>query len=157
MVTIVATPVGKTVAAETSVVTLANGGTFSLVVQPKVRTTYRAQVAGSQSAPRTIYVQPRVRLGRVSKNVVAIHVYETNPLGRHTALVQFWSARRHRWLTLQQRAVLHSTRLGVRPTVVSMATYGVRGLARGTRLRAYLTAAQAGPGYLAGTSNSIRL
>jgi hypothetical protein len=156
-VTIVATPVTKSVAAQTFSVTLANGGAYELVVQPKVRTSYRAQAAGVQSASQTVYVQPRVRLGRVSRNVVAIHVYETNPLGRHTALVQFWSARRHRWLTLQQRAVLHSTRLVVRPTIVSMATYRVHGLGRGTRLRAYVTAAQAGPGYVAGTSNSIRL
>ena len=154
-VTIVATPVGKTVATHTILATLTGGGAFSIVVQPKVQTTYQAQLAGGTSATQRVFVRPRVRLDLSSRNIVVIHVYETNPLNRHTALVQYWSARRHRWLTLRRRAVLHST-AGV-PTIVSKASYSVRSLPTKTRLRVYLTAGQAGTGYLAGTSNTIRL
>jgi hypothetical protein len=155
-VTIVATPTGNTVAAHTTVATLAAGGAFSVLVQPRVQTTYRAQLAGGVSAPRTVYVRPRIRLELVSRNSVAIHVYEVNQLNRHTAFVQYWSTRRHRWLTLRRRVVLHST-TGAAPTVVSNASYSIRGLPNQTRLRVYLTAGQAGPGYLAATSNTITL
>jgi hypothetical protein len=144
------------VAAHTTVATLAAGGAFSVLVQPRVQTTYRAQLAGGVSAPRTVYVRPRIRLELVSRNSVAIHVYEVNQLNRHTAFVQYWSTRRHRWLTLRRRVVLHST-TGAAPTVVSNASYSIRGLPNQTRLRVYLTAGQAGPGYLAATSNTITL
>ena len=120
-----------------------------------MQTTYQAELAGATSATQRVFVRPRVRLDLSSRNIVVIHVYETNPLNRHTALVQYWSARRHRWLTLRRRAVLHST-AGV-PTIVSKASYSVRSLPTKTRLRVYLTAGQAGTGYLAGTSNTIRL
>jgi hypothetical protein len=156
-VTIVATPVGKTIGRRTIAVRLTTGGAFALAVQPKVQTIYQVQVAGSSSAAQTVYVRPRIRLARLSRNAVTVLVYETNSLIRHTAHVQYWSADRGRWVTLSRRAVLRSTALVRRPTIVTRASYRVHTLPKGTRLRISLTAGQAGPGYLGATSNVIRL
>jgi hypothetical protein len=131
------------------------GGAFNVEVQPTVQTTYQATMGGVASGSMTVYVRPRLRLGRVGAKTVSLRVHEAGSLAGRFALVQYWSAPRHRWRTLVARVQLRSTGLGIRPTVVSSATFKVGKLKAGTKIRAFLSSGQAGSGYLSGTSNTI--
>jgi plastocyanin len=145
-VEVLAGPAGTFVAASmakvTEVATTA-GGEFRAVVRPTVGTTYRVRWRSNVSGRVTISVRPRIGLGIVS---VARGIFTTRATSaRESAGRVVWFQRRGRfgqWVSVKR------IRLGA----FGRARFQAR-LPRGvSRVRVIMTAAQSGPGYLAGIS-----
>jgi plastocyanin len=117
-------------------------GSFSFDVSPSIQTTYIAHWNNTQSTPVTVNVAPQVGFGRSGLVYKARVVSAINYKG-HYVLLQ-----RHRslgWVTIKRVKLNSSNR----------ASFLVR-LPRGrSALRLYLTAAQAGAGYVASHSRTM--
>lgn len=114
-------------------------GRWSLPVRPRIQTAYWAEYGGQTSRAVVVHVRPRVRLveqaGRLRARVAP-------GLSGRTVWLQRWSKTLERWRFVEPR----------RLNRVSAATFAAR--PRG-RVRAYIGARAAGPGYLAGWSRPI--
>jgi hypothetical protein len=116
-------------------------GSWSAMVTPMIATTYSAQTDTATSSPVTVGVHPRVGFG-VNGNTFTAKVTARDSFGGRIAYFQMRTPsgawRRLALVVVNQRSV---------------ARFHVR-LHRGHTytLRIYLTQAQAGPGYLDGTS-----
>jgi hypothetical protein len=119
-----------------------------------MRTSYQVQVRDRTSSTVTLLVRPRLRLGRVAPGRFSVRVFAARSFGGKFAVVQRWSRDRGRWVGVK-KVRLRGTRLGVKPTVVSRATFRIEGQ-RGRLIRVLLPTRQSGPGYLTGSSNRIR-
>jgi hypothetical protein len=116
-------------------------GRWSLPVRPRIQTAYWAEYGGETSRAVLVQVRPRVTLveqaGRLRARVAP-------GLSGRTVWLQRWSKTLERWRFVEPR----------RLNGLSAATFAER--PRG-RVRAYIGARAAGPGYLAGWSRPIRL
>ena len=110
-----------------------------------IQTTYIAQTSTSKSNPVVVSVHPRVGF-RVRGKTVSASVTARDSFAGRVAYLQMRTTRGWRRIAL---AVINQT---------SAAKFHLR-LRRGHtyKLRIYLTAAQAGPGYLAGASPTRRV
>jgi plastocyanin len=145
-VTVVARPVGLP-ETRTEVTTTA-GGNWSLLVQPRVRTTYQAIYDNAQSATKTINLRPRLTFQKVGR-----HQYLVVILGAHSfAGKRVDIARRvgGRYVTFRTALVGSIAR-----TSTTSVTYFTTTVPAGTHLRAFLPQSQVGSDYLAGHSNFI--
>lgn len=121
-------------------------GDWTAPVTPKIQTTYTAQTSTSTSQPVTLKVHPRVGVG-LSGKVFTAKITARESFAGRIAYFQMWTAagswRRLALVVINQ---------------YSFAKFRVR-LPRGHvyTLRIYLTKAQAGPGYLDGTSQIKRV
>jgi plastocyanin len=117
-------------------------GSFSFDVSPSIQTTYTAKWGSTTSSPVTINVAPHVGLGR-SGRIYKAHVVSAINYKGHYVVVQ-----RHRslgWVTIKRVKLNSSNRASFR-----------LGLPRGrSAVRLYLTAAQAGAGYVASHSRTL--
>jgi hypothetical protein len=115
-------------------------GNWSVQVTPMIQTTYIAQTSTSKSNPVVVSVHPRVGF-RVTGKTVSASVTARDSFAGRVAYLQMRTRRGWRRIAL---AVINQN---------SVARFHLR-LRRGhtDTLRIYLAAAQAGPGYLAGTS-----
>jgi hypothetical protein len=116
------------------------GGTWSLIVKPTVRTSYKV-LYGTGSAETTVFVRPAVSLVARSDGRFVAHVTGARSFAGHVVQLQ-----RQRpngtWRTISR------SRLGVHSRVIFHPH-----LPRGhSVLRVAISAAQAGPGYRAGFS-----
>jgi plastocyanin len=145
-VTVVARPVGLP---ETrTIVTTTAGGNWSLIVQPRVKTTYQAIYDNAQSVTKTITVRPRLTFQKVGR-----YQYLVVVLGaRSFAGKQLDITRRigGRYVTFKRVTI---TRIA-RTTTTSVAYFSAV-VRPGTHLRAFLPQSQAGTDYLAGHSNFV--
>jgi hypothetical protein len=116
---------------ETTVRTVANG-TYSASVAPTIGGTYHATFKAGASGPVAISVKPVLELKRVKR----------------------YKKLRKRWVQVK-RVALKTATAGTKPTVVSSVSFTSK-LRAGTRVRAMLSKAQAGPCYLPATSKSLR-
>jgi plastocyanin len=119
------------------------GGAFHVVVRPRLRTIYRVRWKTTTSGRVSVAVRPRVGLGIVS---VGRGMFSTRVTSEHSnAGRTVWFQRRGRfgqWVSIKR----------VRLSSVGTARFTAR-LPRGvSRVRVYMTPAQAGPGYIAGIS-----
>ena len=127
------------------------GGFWSLRVYPLIRTSYEVSwgpVASEGS--KTVFVRPRLILRRLHHGYFSITLFDLNKLPNNYVWISRWSS----W---QQRYV-HVARVFLNPTsreVIWKATFRLR-VRSGTKLKAFITGYQAGPGYLAGTSDPVR-
>jgi len=131
-----------------------DAGTWSTVVRPRARTTYRARVGGRVSPPTTVRVRPRLELRRLGPGRVRVRIFAARSFAGRTAFLQRWNPARHRWV-ISRRVLLHSTRMGLTPTDVTVAVFRTR-TPRRTLVRVVLRHREAGPGYLTGISNRVR-
>jgi plastocyanin len=153
-VNVFAKPFGQTQFATVGSATTGANGAWSFVVKPRLQTAYEArwrpQGPVVTSPQTTVNVKPQVGLVRraVAGRVVT---FFTKVRGARSFAGKFVYLQRRnslgRWVNLK-RVTLAST---------SAATYRVR-LPRGrSRVRAFMPAAQAAPGYVAGTSRVLTL
>ena len=149
-VEVLGAPAGNFVAAAMTKVaetTTTAGGEFRVVVRPTVNTTYRVRWKTTTSGRVTVGVRPRIGLGitSIARGMFTARATSSRNNSGRTVLFQR-AGRFGQWITLKR------VRLGAFGTARFHAS-----LPRGvSRVRVYMSAAQAGPGYLAGTS-PIRL
>ncbi|MFN2470278.1 MAG: hypothetical protein ABR583_04680 [Gaiellaceae bacterium] len=142
-VSILARPHGESAFERVGVVTTRAGGAWAYVARPSIRTIYRAEWQGNASARIAVTVSPFLNL-RVDNGVVRARARVARPLtGRYVLLQSRRSGARFHTL---RKLILNRQ---------STATARQR-LPRGrTELRLYMPAAQAGPGYQAGSSSIL--
>ena len=150
VVEVLSAPAGTfVVAAMTKIAetTTTAGGEFRVAVRPTVGTTYRVRWKTTTSGRVTVGVRPRIGLGITSIARGMFTARATSSRSNAGRVVLFQRAGRFgQWNTLKR------VRLGAFGTARFHAS-----LPRGvSRVRVYMSAAQAGSGYLAGTS-PIRL
>jgi plastocyanin len=153
-VTVDAMECGKTSFTRIGTATSTASGAWSSTTKPVMNTIYRANWKNTKSAQLSEKVRPvvtlkRVRARRFSTSVTAAQSF----VGRYVVLQRYARTRRV-WKTVK-RVTLRSVKPGTAPTMISTAGFRAR-VARGTRLRALLTQAQAGTCYAAARSRTIK-
>jgi plastocyanin len=145
-VTVVAQPVGLP---ESRVdVTTTAGGNWSLLVQPRVKTTYKAVYDTATSASKTITLRPRLTFQKVGR-----HQYLVVVLAAHSMAGKRLDIARRiggRWVTYRTATIGKIAR-----TSTTSVVYFVTVVPSGTHLRAFLPQSQAGSDYFAGHSNFV--
>jgi|1186.fasta_scaffold25821_1 hypothetical protein len=119
-------------------------GDWSVTVRPSVKTTYRAQAGDEPSSGVTVNVRPRVGLGHHGR------VWTIKVTGRDTfagSLVLLQRRAGSRWITVQH-VILNLN---------SAARFKANMHHGKWTLRAYVPSRETGPGYLAGTSHTLRI
>jgi hypothetical protein len=129
-----------------------SGGNWTFVLQPKVQATYQVRVRDATSQVAFVRVRPRLELRKVDRGRLSIRVRAARSFTGRTAVLQRWNPRTRRWVATGR---IHLRAIRNAPPTTSGATFRTRA-PRGAVLRVVLTGRQAGPGYLAGTSNRIR-
>jgi hypothetical protein len=128
------------------------GGSWTLVLQPRIQSTYQVRVRGATSEVAFVRVRPRLRLRKVGGSRLSVRVRAARSFAGRTAVLQRWNPRRQRWVAAG-RIRLRAIRSG--PAFTTGATFRTR-TPRGALLRVVLSGRQAGPGYLTGMSNRVR-
>lgn len=147
VITILARPYGELASTVLGTTSTGANGDWSFKVKPSIQTTYQAKTSTSTGPPLSVSVHPRVGLGFQN------HVFSTKVTGgsgstSFAGKIVFFQRRTASggWATLQ-KVVLD---------VNSIARFSAV-LPRGVSfVRAYLSPAQAGPGYLDGVSHIKR-
>ena len=148
-VTLVVRPFGGPV--ERVVLTTGAEGAFRYEAQPRIQTTYSAEYLTSASSSTTVNVRPRISLRKVTRTRYAVSVVAGRSFAGRVGYVARWSVRAQRWVTVRRFTLVQSRT----SATVSVATVRFR-VAPRTKLRAFLSQAQAQPGYITGYSNFIR-
>jgi hypothetical protein len=116
------------------------GGNWAYLVQPQIGTIYKAIWHGESSPIISIAVSPSVSLREPSRGRFVTHVAAASSLSGH--LVRLQRLERGLWRTVAARHLNRDSSVSFRPSLP----------AGRSRLRVYITAYQAGAGYLAGLS-----
>jgi len=125
---------------ELATVLTGTGGNWAFVVQPGIGTNYKA-IWHSESSPTiAIAVSPSVSLREPSRGRFVTHVAAASSLNGR--LVRLQRLEHGLWRTVAERHLNRDSSASFRPSLP----------AGRSRLRVYLTAYQAGPGYLAALS-----
>jgi hypothetical protein len=141
-VTIFAEEFGKGSPRAIATAVTGNGGVWSYLARPIIRTSYLANWNGVTSRPTVIGVRPKVRFRRIGRARFVTRVVAARSFrGRKVKFQRRTSA--GRWVTVKR----------VRLNRRSAATFRTR-FRRGT-FRIVMSVNQAGPGYLAGISRTI--
>jgi hypothetical protein len=121
-----------------------NGGSWSVTVKPSIGTTYKAICDGGISPTRTIAVRPAISLRTLPSQRLATRVAGAHSFAGRTVQLQRLS--RGRWLTIA-RARLNTS---------SAAVFAPKLPPGVSTLRIAMSVNQAGVGYLAGFSPTLR-
>jgi len=140
-VTLTAQAFGKSVQSLDATTTSASG-TYSFVESPTIATTYQSHWRTSDSRQVTVAVAPRVGFG-LSGRLFTAKVTSDLSYGGHYVWVQRHAS--YGWISIK-RVYLGSS---------STARFSLRLPHRTTTLRLYLTAGQAGAGYVTGVSRLL--
>jgi plastocyanin len=136
-----------------SVKSAANGA-WSAPVKPLMNTVFRANWKNTNSSELTHSVAPLLTLKRVRSHTYKASLTAAQGLTGKYVVLQRYAKSKRAWRTVKH-VTLRSAKAGVAPTIVSSATVRLK-IAKGTRLRLLLTAAQAGPCYAATRSSAVR-
>jgi plastocyanin len=136
--------VGSSSTQQVATVTTGTGGTFTTTVKPSMQTTYTATWKGATSQSVTVAVRPKVAFAHYGKTRFVAKVRTANSLEGHLLYLQRYTG--VGWITVK-RVTLGPTSGAIfaAPHVRGYRTY-----------RVYLTAAQAGTGYLDAASGKVR-
>jgi plastocyanin len=145
-VTVVAHPVGLP-ETRTDVTTTA-GGNWSLLVQPRVKTTYQAVYDTATSASKTITLRPRLTFQKVGRHQYLVVVLASHSMAGKQIQIARWAA--GRWLVFRTATIGSIAR-----TSTTSVVYFTTVVRSGTKLRAFLPQDQAGSDYFAGHSNFV--
>lgn len=129
-------------------VTTGAEGVWRYAASPRIQTAYTAKFRNASSAAVTINVRPRITLRKTGTTRYSVTVAAARSLAGKTAYVARWSASKARWI-LVRRFVLVQSRTSATSAVATVRF----SVARRTKLRAFMSAAQAQPGYTSGYSN----
>jgi hypothetical protein len=131
-------------------VTTEAGGLWSLRVYPLIKTSYEATWGPvTNEVTKTVLVRPRLILKRRHHGYFSVTLFDLNQLPNNHVWISRWVPWRHRYV--------HVARVFLEPTsreVVWKATFRLR-VRPGTKLKAFISGYQAGPGYLAGMSDPV--
>lgn len=145
LVVITSKATGQSTTQQVATLTTSSDGTFTSTVKPTVATTYTATWKGTTSQPVTIQVRPKIALAHYGRTRLATKVRVSTSLEGHLAYLQRNTG--VGWITVKRIA------LGPTGGAIFKAPH-----ARGWRTyRVYITAAQAGAGYLDASSNKVRV
>ena len=125
-------------------------GTWSLRVFPLIQTTYTASSGTLTSNHAIVFVRPRIVFRRLRNGYFTVTVFDLHSLTNNYVWISRWSARKHQYQRMAKIYLLPSRR-----NVIWGRTFRLR-VRHGTTLRAFITAFQAGPGYLYGASNRVK-
>jgi hypothetical protein len=146
-VTVISRPAGLPEAQ--TIVTTTTGGTWSLQVQPRVKTVYQAQYDTASSSPMTVSIRPRISLQKVGRHQYLIVVLSARSMAGKIVNITRWLPGRgyvtFRTATLQAIPRTPTTSVAYFTTLVNL----------GTKLRIFMPASQVGSDYLEGHSNFI--
>jgi plastocyanin len=146
-VTVVSQPTGLPVTQ--TMVTTTSDGNWSLLVQPRVKTSYQAKFDNASSPSVTVSIRPRISLQKVARHQYLIVVLSARSMAGKLVNVTRWVPGRG-WVTFKQ-ATLQA--IGRTPTTSDV--YVTTLVRSGTKLRIFMPANQVGPDYFEGHSNFI--
>lgn len=149
-----ATECGQSASKTLATVKTNSTGAYTLSATPTINTTYQATNKNTNSPSVAVTVAPVVKLVRVKRGSYTVSVTSAVDMKGKAILFQRYSKKRKRWLQVK-RVLLTTTTAGTKPTMVSSASFKAK-VAKGLRVRAALSKAQAAPCYIAATSNSVR-
>jgi hypothetical protein len=149
-----ATECGQNTSKTVGTVKTNSTGAYSTGVTPIVNTTYQTTQRTTKSPLVAISVVPALKLQRVRRGAYTVSVTSAIDFKGKAILFQRYSKTRKRWVQVK-RVLLTTTIPGTKPTMVSSAGFKAK-VAKGLRVRAALSKAQAAPCYIAATSNSLR-
>jgi hypothetical protein len=149
-----ATECGTTASKTLATVKTNATGAYTTPATPTVNTTYQATQKNTKSPTVAVTVSPGVKLQRLKRGSYVISITSAVDLKGKAVLFQRYSKLRKRWVQAK-RLLLTTTTPGTKPTMVSSVAFNAR-VAKGARVRAAITKAQAAPCYIAATSSSLR-
>jgi len=153
-VKVAATECGQTTSKTVGTVKTNASGAYTMSVTPTVNTSYVATQKGTKSPAVAVTVAPVLKLVRVRRGSYTVSVTSAVDLKGKAVLLQRYSKIRKRWVQVK-RVLLTTTTAGTKPTMVSSAGFNAK-VAKGIRVRAAISKAQAAPCYIAAKSNSVR-
>ena len=142
-------------------VTTGAGGAFTYRTPPTINTSYQARfgtgATAVTSALAAVSSRPLVALRRNAAHRFTVQVTAGESFVGKSVVFQRWIQKKHRWLRVKTVVLRsrHAVSAPVAGSTVSSVTFGVRLKSR-LSVRAVLTAAQAGPCYIAASSTPIR-
>jgi hypothetical protein len=125
---------------ELATVLTGTGGNWAYVVQPGIGTSYKAMWHGESTPTVVIVVSPSVTLREPARGRFVTHVAAASSLSGRVVRLQ--RLEHGLWRTIAARQLNRASSVSFRPSLPTGRS----------RLRVYLTAYQAGPGYLAALS-----
>jgi hypothetical protein len=146
-VTVISRPAGLPEARTT--VTTTTGGAWTLLVQPRVKTSYQAAYDTVSSPALTVQIRPRITLQKVGRHQYLIVVLAARSMaGKQVNITRFIPGRGY--VTFKS-----ATLQGLTRTPTTSVSYFTTFVNLGTKLRIFMTAGQVGADYLDGHSNFI--
>jgi hypothetical protein len=150
------TDCGSTKPTKVSTVRTVAGGTFSSAVKPTTGTAYEGRYKNGMSPVVSVTVKPVLTLTRVARRSFTARATAGQALTGKFVLFQRYRKLRKRWVQVKRLPLGPAVPGSAKPTMVSSVSFKAK-LARGTRVRMMITAAQAGPCYAGAVSKTIRL
>lgn len=149
-----ATECGQTASKTVATVKTNSTGAYTLAVTPTVNTSYQATQKNTKSPIVAVTVAPTLKLVRVKRGSYTVSVTSAVDLKGKAILFQRYSKLKKRWMQVK-RVLLTTTTPGTKPTMVSSAAFNAK-VAKGVRVRAAISKAQAAPCYVPAKSNSVK-
>jgi hypothetical protein len=149
-----ATECGQTASKTIGTVKTNSTGAYTMAATPTVNTSYQATQKSTKSPAVAVTVAPALKLVRVKRGSYTVSVTSAVDLKGKAVLFQRYSKIRKRWVQVK-RVLLTTTTAGTKPTMVSSVGFNAK-VAKGIRVRAAISKAQAAPCYVAAKSNSVR-
>jgi plastocyanin len=153
-VTILAQPYGTAALAAIGSVTTEGGGSWSFIARPRLETVYEARwkpaAATATSSPVNVQVRPQVLFRVKATSGRTVTFFTKARAARSLAGKALYLQRRNafgQWVILRKATL----------TATSAVTFKARLPAGRSRVRMFMTQAQAGPGYVAGVSRTLVL
>lgn len=146
---------GSTKPAKASTVKSGANGAFSGPVTPTIGTSYQATYKAAKSPAVAVSVQPLLELTKVATGSYTAKATAGQALTGKFVLFQRYKKLRKRWVQVKRLALGAAVPGTTKPAMVSSVSFKAK-LPRGTRVRVAISAAQAGPCYVAASSKSLR-
>jgi hypothetical protein len=154
-ISIQATQCGSTKQTKAATVRTAANGTFSVAVKPTIGTVYEGRYKNGTSPTVSVAVKPLLALTRVARGSFTAKATAGQALTGKFVLFQRYKKLSKRWKQVKRVAFATAVAGPTKPTMITSVSFKAK-VARGTRVRAMISSAQAGPCYLKVTSKSIR-
>jgi len=149
------TECGSAKPAKASTVKTGANGAFSGPVTPTIGTSYQATYKAAKSPAVAVSVQPLLELTKVATGSYTAKATAGQALTGKFVLFQRYKKLRKRWVQVKRLALGAAVPGTTKPAMVSSVSFKAK-LPRGTRVRVAISAAQAGPCYVAASSKSLR-
>ena len=145
---------GSSAAQKLATVQSGTGGIYSFTASPLMNTVYTTKLRAATSTAVAVRVRPLMKLTRVAAHRYSLRVSAGTSFGGKYVSFQRYNGTTRRWVAVKA-VPLKASKLGVAPTVVSVASFRST-VKTGLRVRATMAQAQVGTCYAAGLSNTIR-